>query len=581
MIKQLKFFCFSVLIAIIASSGSLTAKTNTLEQPASGKNGMVSTQEAIASRVGVEILKQGGNAIDAAVAVGFALAVTYPRAGNLGGGGFMLIYKANDKLATAIDYREMAPKAAFRDMFLDEKGNVDNQKARFSALSSGIPGTVAGLVYALEKYGTMNLKQAIKPALDLASDGFIVPDELYRSFKVAKARLSKISTTREIYYPDGGEPRAAGKLLKQPELASVLQAIHDKGRAGFYNGAIAKLISEDSLNNGGIITLEDLANYQVAERQPVQGTYRGHNVISMPPPSSGGIHLIQMLNVLENWDMKASKLNTALTVNRMVETMKRAYSDRSKHLGDPRFYDVPIAQLTDKRYAKDIFQAIEAKQVTPSDEIRPGELPVYESQQTTHYTVMDKFGNAVANTYTLNASFGNGRVAKGTGILMNNEMDDFSSKPGVPNMFGLLGGEANAIEAGKRPLSSMSPTIIVKDERPLLATGSVGGSRIITTVLQILVNIMDHDMDILTATTSPRFHHQWYPDNLIMESGFNPDVLTQLRTMGYSIDAPELLGHEATPAGTEIGYLQSVLYRDGVFTGAADPRRPNSLAVGY
>ncbi|NNJ73519.1 MAG: gamma-glutamyltransferase, partial [Enterobacterales bacterium] len=369
MIKQLKFFCFAVAIAIIASSGSLTAKSNTLEQPVSGKNGMVSTQEAIASRVGVEILKQGGNAIDAAVAVGFALAVTYPRAGNLGGGGFMLIYKANDELATAIDYREMAPKAAFRDMFLDEKGNVDNQKARFSALSSGIPGTVAGLVYALEKYGSMNLKQVIKPALDLASNGFIVPDELYRSFKKAQSRLSVIAPTREVYYPDNGEPRAAGKLFQQPELASVLLAIHDKGRAGFYNGAFAKLISDDSLNNGGIITLEDLASYQPAERQPVMGTYRSHKVISMPPPSSGGIHLIQMLNVLENWDIKASKLNTASTVNRMVETMKRAYSDRSKHLGDPGFYDVPVAQLTDKRYAKALFEAIEAKQVTPSVEI--------------------------------------------------------------------------------------------------------------------------------------------------------------------------------------------------------------------
>ncbi len=579
MLNHLKI-TFLIIVCVIVQNTPAQNQPEAVNDLPTAKNGMVSSQEATATLVGVEILRQGGNAVDAAVAVGFALAVTYPRAGNLGGGGFMLIYNADEKAATAIDYREMAPQAAHRDMFLDEDGNVDNRKARFSALSSGVPGTVAGMVYALEKYGTMSLAQVIQPAIDLADKGFTVPGELHASLVWAQKRLTANESTRKVFYPNG-EPPQAGSTLRQPELANVLKQIKAKGRDGFYSGDVAELLAADSKNNEGIITLEDLANYRVAERTPVSGSYRGHDVIAMPPPSSGGIHLIQMLNIMEHWDIAESGHNSATTINRLVESMKRAYADRSKHLGDPDFYDVPAQQLMDKAYARELHQSITERKVTPSADISPVVINKPESPQTTHYSVMDRFGNAVANTYTLNASFGNGRVAEGTGILMNNEMDDFSSKPGVPNMFGLIGGEANAIEPGKRPLSSMTPTILVKDGKALLTTGSVGGSRIITTVLQLVSNVIDHDMDIAAATIQPRFHHQWLPDSLVMEGGFAPDVLNQLRSMGYSVDAPELMGHSATPADDSIGYLQSVMYRNGIFTGLADPRRPHSLAAGY
>ena len=558
---------------------TFASETNVVDIP-TAENGMVSSQEATATLVGVEILKQGGNVVDAAVAVGFALAVTYPRAGNLGGGGFMLIYQADNKIATSIDYRETAPAAAFRDMFLDEEGNVDNQKARFSALSSGVPGTVAGMVYAQEKYGSMPLSKVIQPAINLAEQGFEVPEELRSSLLWAEKRLTKHESSKAVFYPNGKAPET-GSVLKQPDLAAVLKAIQAKGHSGFYEGPVAQKLAADSKRNDGIITEDDLANYKAIERTPVSGTYRGYEIIAMPPPSSGGIHLIQMLNIMEHWDIAESGSNSADTINRMVESMKRAYADRSMHLGDPDFYDVPKEALMDKSYAKKLHAEISKQKVTPSADIAPVTINKPESPQTTHYTVMDRFGNAVTNTYTLNASFGNGRVAEGTGILMNNEMDDFSSKPGVPNMFGLVGGEANAIEAGKRPLSSMTPSLVIKDERTLLATGSVGGSRIITTVLQVITNVIDHEMDIITATTTPRFHHQWLPDSLVMEKGFRPDVLNQLRAMGYSVDAPELMGHQATPAGEDIGYVQSVMFKDGRFTGAADPRRPNSLAAGY
>lgn len=578
--RHLPLFIWAIFSVLLSTSQTLRAEDAPIIDIPTATNGMVSTQEATATMVGVEILKQGGNAVDAAVAVGFALAVTYPRAGNLGGGGFMLIYQAESESATSIDYREIAPAAAHRDMFLDEDGNVDNQKARFSALSSGVPGTVAGMVYAQQKYGTMPLAKVIQPAIDLAEQGFAVPEELRRSLLWAEKRLTQHPSSRDIYFPNGKAPET-GSILKQPELAAVLKAIQKQGHEGFYKGPVAKMIADDSHNHDGIITEQDLANYKAVERIPVSGTYRDHQVIAMPPPSSGGIHLIQMLNIMELWDMTDSGANTATTINRMVESMKRAYADRSMHLGDPDFYAVPQDKLIDKAYAAQLHGEITKQKVTPSSEIAPVVITQPESPQTTHYTVMDRYGNAVANTYTLNASFGNGRVAVGTGILMNNEMDDFSSKPGVPNMFGLIGGEANAIEAGKRPLSSMTPTIVLKDKRALLATGSVGGSRIITTVLQVISNVIDHDMDILTATTTPRFHHQWLPDSLVMENGFTPDVLNQLRTMGYSVDAPELMGHGATPAGREIGHVQSVMFKNGQFTGTADPRRPHSLAAGY
>jgi len=541
----------------------------------------LTNQESIATKVGLQILKQGGNAVDAAVAVGFAMAVTYPQAGNLGGGGFMMVYLADKKQTIALDYREMAPAAAHRDMFLDSKGNVDNMKARFSHLSSGVPGTVAGLVDALEKYGTLPLKTVMSPAIELADKGIEVSKNFHNSLKRAQRRMSRIASTKKVYYNNNNNPPDIGDNFVQKDLAWTLKQIAQNGKKAFYQGDVAEKISADSLKHGGIISLQDLANYKVIEREPVSGNYRGYDVVSMPPPSSGGIHLIQMLNILEGWDLNKHGLNSTKTIHYITETMKRAYADRSVHLGDPDFYDVPRATLTSKQYAADLHQQINKKSYTPSSEIRPGKLPVYESDQTTHYSVVDKYGNAVANTYTLNASFGNARVAEGTGFIMNNEMDDFSSKPGAPNMFGLIGGTANAIAAGKRPLSSMTPSLVLKDGQIFMVTGSPGGSRIITAVLQSIINVIDHKMNIAEAVAAPRFHHQWYPDSLIMEAGFDLDVINQLRNIGYSVEAPELHGNSYTPTGRNIGMVQAIIKTNDELSGVADDRRQGSSTLGY
>ncbi len=509
------------------------------------------------------------------------MAVTYPRAGNLGGGGFMMVYLADKKKTLAIDYREVAPVKSTRDMFLDDDGNVDIRKAQFSHLSSGVPGTVAGMIHALENYGTMSLQQVIAPALKLAKKGFRASTQFYTSLKSSRTRLSSIESTRKIYYPDNNMPTAIGEIFVQNDLAWTLEEISREGRRAFYNGAVAEKIAADSQKNGGIITKQDMADYKVVERTAITGDYRGYTIMSMPPPSSGGLHLIQMLNILEGWDLNKKGLHSSGSINLMVESMKRAYSDRSFHLGDPDFYDVPVKTLISKQYAHDLHKQISKRNFVPSTEIRPGKLPIYESDQTTHYSIVDKFGNAVANTYTLNASYGNGRVAEGTGILMNNEMDDFSSKPGSPNMFGLIGGKANAIEPRKRPLSSMTPTIVLKGEELFMVTGSPGGSRIITAVLQTIVNVIDFNMNIAAATAAPRFHHQWYPDSLLMESGFDLDVINQLRKTGYSVDAPELHSNLYTPVGQNIGMVQSIVKRGDVLFGVADDRRQGSLALGY
>ena len=575
-----KITLLSLVLAFTHSALFAQSKSVLLE-PVSGSQGMVSSQENLASTVGLDILKQGGNAVDSAVAVGFALAVTYPQAGNLGGGGFMMVYLAKEKKTIAIDYREMAPAAAHRDMFLDKDGKVDNEKARFSHLSSGVPGTVAGMIHALENYGTMTLQQVMAPAIDLAEKGITITPSFHHSINRARSRLIQNIHTRKTYFPNNEQAVDIGNLFIQSDLATTLKLIAAGGYKAFYKGEIARKISEDSLTNGGIITLEDLANYKALERTPVVGRYRGYEIVSMPPPSSGGIHLIQMLNILEGWQLNKNPLQSATTINHLVESMKRAYADRSIHLGDSDFYDVPLKTLTSKQYAAELHQKIEKKNFVPSNEIHPGKLPVYESLQTTHFSVMDKFGNAVSNTYTLNASYGNGRVAKGTGFIMNNEMDDFSSKPGSPNMFGLLGAGANSIEAGKRPLSSMTPTLVLKDGEIFMATGSIGGSRIITSVLQIIINVIDCKMNIAAATVAPRFHHQWYPDVLIMEKGFNIDVLNQLGKIGYIVDAPELHGNSYTPTGASIGRVQSIVKRGKQLKGYADPRQKGSRALGY
>jgi len=504
----------------------------------------------------------------------------------LGGGGFMMIYLADQKKSIALDYREIAPAKSHKDMFLDKNGNVDKSKARFSHLSSGVPGTVAGMILALEKYGTMSLKEVIAPALKLAKNGLLVSPFFNKGLKSASRRLSTVESTRKVFYPNvdslsRNNPPEVGEIFKQKDLAWTLEQISKGGSKAFYQGEIAEKIVADSQSNGGIISMQDMANDKAVERNPVTGTYRGYQIVSMPPPSSGGVHLIQMLNILERWELSKYGFHSAKAINLIVESMKRAYSDRSIHLGDPDYYDVPVKTLTSKQYGRDLHKQISARNFVPSSEINPGKLPVYESDQTTHYSVVDKFGNAVSNTYTINASFGNGRVAEGTGILMNNEMDDFSSKPGAPNMFGLLGGKANAIEAGKRPLSSMTPTIILKNDEIFMVTGSPGGSRIITAVLQAIINVIDYDLNVAEATSAPRFHHQWYPDSLLMEKGFELDVLNQLRSIGYSVKAPELEGNSYTPTGRIIGMVQSIVKRQNKLFGVADDRRQGSLAQGY
>ncbi|MCH2055681.1 MAG: gamma-glutamyltransferase [Thalassotalea sp.] len=541
---------------------------DTIHHPVIGKQGMVSSQRMLSSQIGADILSKGGNAVDAAVATGIALAVTLPRAGNLGGGGFMLVHLADKQKTIAIDYREMAPSAAHRDMFLDSKGKVDNQKARFSHASSGVPGTVAGLAHALEKYGTMSWKEVVEPSIKLAEEGILVSYDLSENLKSRHAWLTANPATAAAFYKANKVPYEAGEVLVQPDLAKTLKRIAKHGPREFYHGKTAELIAEEMRKQGGLITMEDLANYNVAEREVVTTTYRGYEVVSMPPTSSGGVHVAQMLNILEHHPVKQQGFGSAKNLHLLSETMKLAYADRSKYLGDPDHFDVPVDGLTSKAYAKVLSQAISLSKATPSSEINPGNPAPYESPDTTHFSVMDKFGNAVSNTYTLNFSYGSGIVIPGTGMLMNNEMDDFSSKPGVPNGFGLIGGEANAIQPTKRPLSSMTPTMLLKDGKPYVVVGSPGGSRIITTVLQVIVNIIDHDMGIAEAVHAPRVHHQWLPDVFQLEPGFSPDTIGLLKAMGQNVERSKTMGS-----------VQSIMYKDGLFYGVSDPRRPGAGTV--
>lgn len=540
--------------------------------PVWAENGMVSAQEEVAARVGLEILRAGGNAVDAAAAVAFALAVTLPQAGNLGGGGFMLVHEAATGKTTAIDYREMAPSGADRDMFLDAQGEADPDRSRWSGLASGVPGTVAGMQMVLEAYGTMTLAEVIQPAIRLAADGIVVTPDLSDSLKGAHETLTRYPSAAAIFYkPDGGfyEP---GELLRQPDLAATLQTIADQGPDGFYRGPVAQRIADAVQDAGGMITTEDMANYRAIAREPVRGSYRGYDIASMPPPSSGGVHVIQILNILEAYPIGVLGANSSETIHLMAEAMKRAYADRSEYLGDSDFVDVPIDALTSKDYAAAIRAAINPMLATPSTQIRPGTLAPYESDQTTHFSIIDAQGNAVSNTYTINFSYGSGLVADGTGVLMNNEMDDFSAKPGVPNAYGLIGGDANAVAPGKRPLSSMTPTIVTRDGEVFLVTGSPGGARIITTVLQVIMNVIDHGMNIAEASTAPRIHHQWLPDELRIEEGISLDTQRALTARGHVISEKPVMGS-----------TQSVMRdpRTGFLLGASDPRQAGSATVGY
>lgn len=539
-------------------------------QPVWAKHGMVASQETLASRTGVEILKQGGNAVDAAVAVAFSLAVTLPRAGNIGGGGFMLVHIAKENKTIAIDYREMAPSKAKKNIFLDENGDAVEKLSREHGLAVGVPGTVMGMSLALEKYGTMTLAQVTAPAIKMAQEGISITPDLAQSLAGLKRRMAQWPTTAAIFYKADGSDYQVDDILKQPELAHSLSLIAEKGTKGFYEGETATKLINAVKDAGGIMTLDDLKNYKVVEREPVRGEYRGYEVVSMPPPSSGGVHIIEMLNVLQQFPIDKLGHNTAQTIHLMAETMKYAYSDRSEYLGDPDFYKVPVRALTSKDYAQKIASQIAMNKATPSAEIKPGKLAPYESDQTTHFSVVDKWGNAVSNTYTLNFSYGSGLVAKGTGILLNNEMDDFSAKPGVPNGYGLVGGDANAVEGNKRPLSSMSPTIVMKDGKPFLVTGSPGGSRIITTTLQIIMNVIDHGLNIAEASNAARVHHQWQPDELRVESSFNRDTISLLEAKGHKVKVQSAMGS-----------TQSIMVTEQGIFGASDPRHSGSEAIGY
>lgn len=537
--------------------------------PVYAANGMVATEQALATQVGLDILKQGGNAIDAAVAVGFALAVVLPNAGNIGGGGFMVVYDAKSKQSIALDFREMAPLKATRDMYLDKDGNVVDGKSLFTHFAVGVPGTVAGMEHALKKWGTMSLAQVIAPSIELAEKGFVVSDTLGQTIATEKENLAKWQDSKAIFFK-GDEPLGVGDLLVQKDLANSLRLISEQGASAFYQGEIAQKIVAEMEKHGGLITLEDMKNYQTVERQPIEGEYRGYKVVTMPPPSSGGIHLVQILNILERYPLQEYGQNSAKSIRHYAEAMKLAYADRSEYLGDPDFVNIPVKGLVSKKYADELATTIKTDSIRPSAEIKPGKPHPYESDQTTHYSIMDNAGNAVAVTYTLNLNFGSGIVAEGTGILLNNEMDDFSAKPGVPNAFGLIGGDANAVAAKKRPLSSMTPTIVMKDDKPWLVTGSPGGARIITTVLQSIVNTIDYGMNPAEAIMVPRVHHQWLPDEIRIEEGISPDTITILQNDGYKV----------IPKAT-MGRVQIIQAREDGFYGASDPRNPDGLTLGF
>ena len=541
-----------------------------IHHPVWAKSGMVASQEAMATKIGLDILKQGGNAVDAAVAVGYALAVTLPRAGNLGGGGFMLVYLADKKQVVAIDYREKAPAQASRDMYLDENGEVVPNLSTFHGLAIGTPGTVMGLEHARKTYGTLSREQLIAPAIKLAKDGIVVTADLANSLNALKDRLSKWPNTRDIFFKKDGSNYQPGEILKQEDLAKTLSIISEEGEEGFYQGDVAKAIASSIQAANGVVSEKDLENYNVVERKAIQGTYRGYEVFSMPPPSSGGVHIVQILNMLENYDLAAMGHNSAQHIHTMVESMRRAYADRSLHLGDSDFVKVPVKTLTSKKYAKELVATIDPDKATSSKDIQPdADLP-YESDQTTHFSVVDKWGNAATNTYTLNYSYGSGIVAEGTGVLLNNEMDDFSAKPGHANGYGLIGGEANSIAPGKRPLSSMSPTVVLKDKELFMVTGTPGGSRIITTTLQVISNVIDYDMNIAEATSATRIHHQWLPDYIRIESGLSADTIKLLEQKGHQLKVESTMGSTQTIMKSEVG-----LY------GASDPRTPSSLSAGY
>jgi gamma-glutamyltranspeptidase / glutathione hydrolase len=534
------------------------------------EHGMVVAQEKIAAQIGADVLKRGGNAVDAAVATGFAMAVTYPRAGNIGGGGFMVIHSQDRHEDVAIDYRETAPAATTPEIFLGADGKPDIAKSRDSALGIGVPATVAGLAVALDKYGSgkFTLADLVKPAIALAKDGTDITDDLADTLPDWHRRLARWPSSAKIFSRPDGTSLREGDRLVQTDLAATLSAIAEQGQRGFYEGPVAEKLVKAIGDAGGTMTLDDLKSYQPVIRAPVRGSYRGYDIIAMPAPSSGGIVLMETLNMLEGFPMRDMKQGSALSLHVMIEAMKRAYADRARYLGDPAFVNAPIATLIAKDYAARQRASIDLDHATPWTDALSA-TPPREGDNTTHFSIVDSGGNAVSNTYTLNYSYGVGLVAEGTGVLLNNELDDFTAAPGASNAYGLVGFEANLPGPGKRPLSSMSPTIVLKDGKPVLVTGSPGGSRIISAVLQVIVDVLDYGMDVAAAVAAPRVHHQWLPDEVRVERGFPDDTLAALRAKGHRVVEPLALTSANSIAVTEKGLL-----------GAPDPRTRGAEAAG-
>lgn len=560
----------SILALIIFFSWGSTAATAT-RPPERARAGMVVSSHQIASRVGVEIMQQGGNAVDAAVAVGYALAVVFPTAGNLGGGGFMVIHFP-DGIATTIDFREVAPLKAHRDMYLDENGEIIPNRSTLGYWACGVPGSVAGLNYALEKYGTLPLEKILKPAIKLAQDGFPVDLIFHEDMVRLREVFLKYPASAKVFLKNG-TPYAEGEPFIQPNLAKTLKIIARQGSRGFYEGRVAELIVREMEKHNGLITREDLAKYEPKEREPVRGTYRNHKIISMGPPSSGGIALIQLFNILETYNLKQLGYHSSRHIHFLTEALRRVFADRAQHLGDPDFWDVPIEGLTAKSYADHLQKQINPFAATPSAEIQAGNPLPHESRETTHYSVVDQNRIAVAVTTTINSGYGSKVVIDGAGFLMNNEMDDFASKPNAPNIYGLIGSDANAIQPRKRMLSSMSPTIVIKENEPFLVVGAMGGPAIITSVAQTILNVIDFGMNIQQAIDAPKIHHQWIPDVILYEEfGFPNDVLKNLSRMG----------HHFILRGSVHSETNAIMVENetGLLLGGADSRL-KAAAVGY
>jgi gamma-glutamyltranspeptidase/glutathione hydrolase len=562
------FIVATLSAALILTSISATAAGRSAVR---GKNGVVASSSALASEVGVATLRNGGNAVDAAVATAFALAVTLPAAGNLGGGGFLVYYGADGE-STTFDFREKAPLAAAEDMYLDSEGNVRNNSNHEGILAVGVPGTVAGLAMAHREYGKLDWSELVAPSVLLARDGIPITWKLHDDFKGRKERWERYPSSARIFLKADGSVYEPGEIWTQPDLAATLERIQRRGKAGFYRGVTATLLADFMQENGGIITLADLERYEAVEREPVRGTYRGYEIVSMPPPSSGGVALIEMLNTLEGYDLHAAGHNSARYLHLLTESMRRAYADRARYLGDPDFNeDMPIERLVSKAHAGNLRGSIELDRASESDPALFAES--YESDQTTHFSIVDKDGNMVSLTYTLEWGYGSHIVVEGAGFLLNNEMGDFNAVPGVTDLSGRIGTEPNLIRPGKRMLSSMTPTIVARDGMAVFATGTPGGKTIINTTLQTILNVVDHGMTISESIEAGRIHHQWLPDRtLIEQQGFSPDTIRLY----------EALGHDVLRVGT-IGSAMGVYHdrENGVFLGAADSRAEDGAAAAY